>query len=183
MTIPLPHRIKNHLGEEIIFHRYEAAPKGEKLIFETYLDAGARPVTRTYRQQEVGLTVVHGKLGYQVDGEEPRIAGIGETVVFAPGKPLKFWNAGDKELNCYGWITPPQNIIFQLTLLFHSINESGTERPEQFSGAFLLHRYRNEFDMPHLPRFVKKVVIPATYGVGKITGRYKKFKNAPAPLL
>jgi hypothetical protein len=66
--------------------------------------------------------------------------------------------------------------------LYNSINESGTERPTQFDGAYLFYRYRKEFDVPEIPKFVKSVIIPATYQIGKLTGKYKKFKDAPAPL-
>jgi hypothetical protein len=45
-----------------------------------------------------------------------------------------------------------------------------------------MYRYRKEYDMPELPRFVKSVIIPATYTIGKLSGKYRKFENAPAPL-
>ncbi len=43
-------------------------------------------------------------------------------------------------------------------------------------------RYRSEYGLMGLPAFVRKVIIPATYFIGKLTGKYRKFKNAPQPL-
>ena len=182
MHIALPHRIKNHLGEELVFHRIEIEDGEEKLIVENFVAPNAGPIMHTHHKQDEGLTVVHGKLGYQIFGEEPRYAGIGETVVFKRGTPHRFWNAGKDQLNCFGWIKPANNIVFYLTAMYNAMNESGTERPEQFDAAYLLYRYRSEFDMPELPRFVKSVIIPATYTIGKLRGKYKKFDKAPEPI-
>jgi quercetin dioxygenase-like cupin family protein len=182
MRYSLPHTIKNHLGEELIFHRIEMEDGEEKLIVENYVAPNAGPIMHTHHMQDESLTVLHGKMGYQVSGEAPKYAKVGDTVSFLRGTPHRFWNAGDDELNCFGWIKPANNIIFFLTALFNSINESGTERPQQFDAAYLIYRYRNEFDIHDVPKFVKSVIIPATYRLGKITGKYKKFKDAPAPL-
>jgi len=103
-------------------------------------------------------------------------------VNFKKGTPHRFWNAGEDVLNCYGWIKPAGNIVFYLTALYNAMNESGSEKPEQFDGAYLLYRYRKEHDLPELPKFVKSFVIPATYTIGKLTGRYKKFADAPTPM-
>jgi quercetin dioxygenase-like cupin family protein len=182
MTYSLPHTIKNHLGEELIFHRIEMEDGEEKLLVENFVAPNAGPIMHTHFMQDESLTVLHGKLGYQVLGAEPKFATVGEVVTFKRGTPHRFWNAGETELNCYGWIKPANNIIFYLTALYNAMNESGTERPEQFDGAYLLYRYRKEFDLPELPKFVKAVVIPATYTIGKLRGKYKKFKDAPEPM-
>lgn len=182
MNYSLPHTIKNHLGEELIFHRMEVEDGEEKLIIENYVAPNAAPIMHTLHRQDELLIVLHGKMGYQFSGEEPRYATIGERVFFKRGTPHRFWNAGKDELNCFGWIKPAYNIVFYLTALYNAMKESGSAKPEQFDTAYLLHRYRKEFDMPELPKFVKSVVLPATYRIGKLTGKYKKFKDAPAPL-
>ena len=182
MRINLPHRIRNNKGEEIIFHRMENENGEEKLIIENYVAPNAKAIQHTNLKQDEGLTVLHGKMGYQVGDEEPRIATIGQTVIFKRGTPHRFWNAGEDELNCFGWIKPANNIMFYLTALYNAINEGEDEKPEQFDTAYLLYRYRKEYDMPELPRFVKSVIIPATYTIGKISGKYKKFDGAPEPV-
>ncbi len=182
MNYTLPHIIKNPLGEELTFHRMEVEDGEEKLIIETYVPPHARPIMHTHHVQDESLTVLHGKMAYQLGDGEVNYATIGQTVMFKRGIPYRFWNAGEDELNCFGWIKPAYNIIFYLTALYNAMNESGSEKPEQFDGAYLLYRYRKEHEMPELPKFVKAFVIPATYTIGKMTGRYKKFEHAPAPL-
>jgi uncharacterized cupin superfamily protein len=183
MNYNFPHRIKNHLGEELIFHRMEMHGEEQRLIIETYLAPNGKPMMHTHHLQDETLIVLHGKMGYKIEGGEEGIATIGHKITFNRGTAHRFWNAGTDELNCYGWIKPAHNMVFYLTALFNAINESGTDKPAQFDGAYLLYRYRKEHDLPQLPRFVRSVVIPATYGIGKLTGKYKKFEDAPAPLI
>jgi mannose-6-phosphate isomerase-like protein (cupin superfamily) len=182
MNQTLPLTIKNHLGEELIFHRTEIDEGEEKLIIENYVAPNTPPIKHTFYKQDECLIVLHGKIGYQLEGEEPKYAGVGETVFFKRGVTHCFWNAGKDELNCFGWIKPANNIIFYLTALYNSVNETGTEKPNRFDSAYLLYRYRNEFDIPEIPKFVKSLVVPAAYGIGKLSGKYRKFRSAPQPV-
>jgi mannose-6-phosphate isomerase-like protein (cupin superfamily) len=182
MNYSLPLTIKNRLGEELIFHRMEIEEGEEKLIIENYVLPNTPPIKHIYYMQDEFLIVLHGKMGYQVEGEDVKYATIGETILFKKGKPHKFWNAGTDELNCFGWIKPANNIIFYLSALYGSMNETGSNKPSQFDTAYLLYRYRKEFDDLELPKIVKSLVLPAKYGIGKITGKYRKFKDAPTPL-
>jgi mannose-6-phosphate isomerase-like protein (cupin superfamily) len=182
MNFNLPHTIKNHLGEELIFHRIENDGEIEKVIIENYVAPHSRPIMHIHYMQDESLTVLHGKMAYQIGQEDVKYIRVGETVLFKRGTAHRFWNAGEDELNCFGWISPVNNIIFYLTALYNAMNESGTEKPTQFDGAYLLYRYRREHDMPELPKFVKSFVIPATYTIGKLTGRYRKFDGAPEPV-
>jgi len=180
MKRTLPLKIKNHLGQELIFHRTEVDHGEEKLIVEVYIPSNTPAIQHTFFMQDEYLIVLHGKMAYQIENGAVKYAGIGETVFFRRGVPHKFWNPGSSELNCFGWIRPASDeIISYLESLYHSINESKTDRPDQFDSAYLLYHYGKEFDMPEIPKFVKSLVLPATYGIGKITGKYKKFK-APA---
>jgi quercetin dioxygenase-like cupin family protein len=109
MHITLPHRIKNKSGEELVFHRIEMEEGEEKLIVECFVEPNAGPIMHTHFKQDESLTVLHGKLGYQIQGEEPKFAKVGETVFFKRGIPHRFWNAGEDELNCFGYIKPANN--------------------------------------------------------------------------
>ncbi|MCB0853860.1 MAG: hypothetical protein KDD63_16660, partial [Bacteroidetes bacterium] len=44
------------------------------------------------------------------------------------------------------------------------------------------YRYKSEYDIPEIPGFVKKVIIPITYHIGNLLGKYKHFKGAPEPV-
>lgn len=46
----------------------------------------------------------------------------------------------------------------------------------------LMTRYSAEYDMSEIPWLVKKLVLPVTYFIGKLLGKYSHFKNAPEPV-
>ena len=178
----LPLTIQNPAGETIIFRELVKEPDGDKVLVENYVTSKNGPPMHTHFLQDEELTVVRGRIGYQILGGQPQYAGAGETILFKRGVPHRFWNEGTEILHCRGWIKPANTIVFFLSSLYEAQNKSGTERPEKFDGAYLLKRYASEYDMNEIPRFVKKIIIPVTYYVGRILGKYKHFKAAPAPL-
>jgi quercetin dioxygenase-like cupin family protein len=182
MNPQLPITIENCLGEKITFKEILHEPDGDRLIVENYVTPGNGPLMHTHFLQEEALTVVEGKIGYQVLGGETAFAGPGETVAFAPGVSHRFWNAGSGALRCTGYIKPANTIIFFLSAIFAAQNKSGSERPEKFDAAYLLMRYSSEYELAGIPVFVRKVVIPITYYTGKLLGKYNHFRNAPEPV-
>jgi quercetin dioxygenase-like cupin family protein len=182
MNYILPHTIENVLGEKLVFVSSQKEELGEKLIVENFVDPGFGPIMHTHWLQDECLTVVRGRIGYQVKGGKEQFAGEGETVLFKRGVAHRFWNAGNEELHCKGWIYPANNIVFFLTSIFDAQNKSGKAQPEAFDAAYLATRYKSEFDMDEMPVFVKKVILPVTCFVGKMLGKYKHFEHAPAPI-
>ncbi len=182
MEISYPHTIQNCAGEKIIFHHIEQEPDGDKVIVENFVTPGHGPLMHTHFLQDEQLTVVKGKLAYEILGQEVKYAGEGDTVLFERGTPHRFWNAGDDVLNCTGWVKPANTIVFYLSAIYAAQNKSGKPQPEKFDGAYLLTRYRAEYDLPELPGFVKKIILPTTYFFGWLLGKYKHFQNAPRPL-
>ena len=132
--------------------------------------------------QEEALTVERGTIGYQVLGEEERRAGAGETVTFAPGVAHKFWNPGDDELVAGGFVRPPDNLEYFLTEIFASMKRNGGKRPGAFDVAYLLRRYRTEFEMSEVPRPVQKLLFPVVVAAGRLFGWDKRFAGAPEPV-
>lgn len=182
MKYQLPHTIQNCLGETLTFQAIIQEPDGDKLLVENYVAPQKGPVMHTHFLQDEALTVVNGRMGYQVQGQPPQYAEPGETVVFKRGVPHRFWNDGDEVLHCTGWIKPANTIVFFLSSIYAAQNKTGSERPEPFDGAYLLKRYASEYDMPEMPVFVKKVVVPVTYYLGRLLGKYRHFKHAPEPV-
>ena len=182
MQISYPHTIQNCTGEKLIFHHIEKDPDGDKVVVENFVTPGHGPLMHTHFKQDEQLTIVDGKLAYQVLGEEVKYAGKGETVLFKRGVPHRFWNAGDNTLHCVGWVKPVNTIVFFLSAIYAAQNKSGKPQPEKFDGAYLLTRYRSEYDLPEIPTFVKKVILPATYFFGRLLGKYNHFKDAPEPM-
>jgi quercetin dioxygenase-like cupin family protein len=182
MKITYPHVIENCLGEKLIFHELLNEPDGDRLIGENFVAPGNGPVMHTHWLQDESLTVLKGKIGYQVQGQTEQFADEGETVFFKRGVPHRFWNAGQEILQCKAWVKPANTFAFFITSIFAAQNKSGRAQPEMFDVAYLLKRYSAEYDMTEIPQFVKKVVIPITYYAGKILGKYRHFKDAPEPV-
>ena len=179
MKYSFPLTIRNCIGEKVIFQEVRQEPDGDKLIIENFVTPGSGPIMHTHLLQDEALTVVKGKIGYQLLGQEEQFAGEGETIVFKRGIPHRFRNAGQEVLHCKGWVKPAHNFVFYLSSVFAAQNKSGKAQPEKFDGAFLIKRYASEFELHGIPLFVKKVIIPATYYLGRLLGKYKHFKQAP----
>ncbi len=182
MKYSYPHTIENCLGEKLIFKSIERELDGDKLIVENFVTPGSGPIMHTHLLQDECLTVVNGKLAYEIEDQPVQYVHEGETVLFKRGVPHRFWNDGEEVLHCTGWVKPANTLVFFLSSIFAAQNKSGKAQPEQFDGAFLMKRYSSEYDLPEIPKFVKKVVVPITYYTGRLLGKYKHFKNAPEPV-
>ncbi|MGZ5248461.1 MAG: cupin domain-containing protein, partial [Flavitalea sp.] len=174
--------IENCIGEKLIFNELVQEPDGDRLLVENYVQPGIGPLMHTHWMQDECLTVISGKIGYKVKGGEEKFAGEGESVLFKKGVAHRFWNAGDTILHCKGYIKPANTIVFFLSSIFEAQNKAGGARPEAFDSAYLLTRYKSEYDLNDIPWLVKNTVIPITYQVGKLLGKYDHFKNAPEPV-
>ncbi len=177
MKYQFPFSIETKYGEKITFLGME----GDRLILEGFCAPMAGPGFHTHLRQDEGVTVVKGKIGYQILGEEPQYGGPGDSVTFKRGVPHRFWNAGEDELHIKGWINPAENVVFFLSTLYDALNRGEKNRPEIFDGSYLTCRYKREFDAPEVPGFVKNIIMPITYQIGKLMGKYKKFESAPEP--
>lgn len=174
----LPHTIENTHGEKLIFQRIV----GDRLEVEGFVQPGAGPTMHVHWKQDESLTVVSGKMAIEILGESPKYYGPGETATFMRGTWHRFWNCGEEQLHIKGWINPPNNIVFFLSELYKALDKGQNGRPELMTTAFLATRYRSEFGVHGIPVFVEKVIIPIQYVIGTITGAYKKYKDAPAPI-
>jgi hypothetical protein len=133
-----------------------------------------------HHYQEEAMTVEEGRCAYQRPGEAPRFAGPGETVIFKPGEPHKFWNAGESDLRVIGYIEPADSVEYLLTQLYASMKRRGGSGPDPFEAAFLSRRYRSELTMLEIPKPVQVFVFPVQVALGTLLGRYKRFADAPA---
>lgn len=182
MDFTLPHTIESGRGEKMIFKEIIKEPDGDKVIIEGSCQPKAGPIMHVHFKQDESLTVVQGKMGCQILGQEPVYYSVGQTATFLRNTPHRFWNAGDEELIVNSWVKPVNSLIFFLTTLYAAQKKSGSGRPEMFDAAYLMTRYKHEYGMPGLPPFVKKIIMPATYLIGQLLGKYKKFAGAPEPL-
>jgi len=135
-----------------------------------------------HHYQEEALTVQQGRIGYHRPGGEPQFAGPGETVVFKPGETHRFWNAGEEDLKCTGYVQPPDNIEYFLSSINASQRDSGSKRPGMLDAAFLTRRYWSEFAMTEIPAPVQRFIFPVLITAGRLLGKYRKYADAPKPV-
>jgi quercetin dioxygenase-like cupin family protein len=178
-----PHKIENGEGEVITFLGVVRDGDGDRLQIEVFAPPNVGTPMHLHHLQDEAVTVVAGKLGLQFAGEPPRYAKAGETIILKRGVGHRWWNAGTTELRCTGWASPPNKLEYFLTALFASMRRSGGKRPGLFDAAFLVTRYRSEIRMLDIPVVVQKVAFPVLLVVGKLLGKYDKFKDAPEPVL
>ncbi len=178
-----PNTIDSGHGEELTFHGVEQGEDGPRVKLSGRVQPGSGPPMHTHLRQAEHLEVVRGQLWYQVQGEEPRVLGPGESVTFAAGQPHTFKAHGDEVLECVGWVSPPDNNEYFLTQIYDSArrNQAGG-RPDDFDVAFLLHRYRREYAMPEIPTPVQKLVFPVLRLLGTLSGKYRRYADAPPPV-
>ena len=181
MQVKYPYTIENCLGEKIVFKAVETSSGGDRVLIEAFCNPKAGPAMHTHFKQDEELTVVSGLMGYQILGQQPAFAGVGDTVLFKRGMPHKFWSEGGEQLHCTGWVQPVNSFVYFLSALYAAQNKSGKAEPDRFDGAYLLTKYASEYDMPEIPSIVKKVIFPLTVLVGRLLRKYKHFQDPPTP--
>jgi quercetin dioxygenase-like cupin family protein len=177
-----PRTIDNGAGERLTFLGVRSDERGEYAEARNSVSAGSGPPMHIHHLQEEALTVERGTMGWQRLGEEEHLARSGETVTFAPGEMHRFWNAGDDELVCSGYVRPPDNLEYYLTHIYASTRANGGKRPRLFDAAYLMSRYRSEFGMADIPAPVQRFVFPVVVAVGRLFGLHRRFADAPAPV-
>ncbi len=177
-----PHTIDDGAGERLTFLRRAPGKTGDRLEVQNVVAPGSGPPMHLHRYQDEVLTVQKGRIGFQRPGEQPQFAGPGETVAFKAGEAHRFWNAGQEELVCTGYIEPADNIEFFLSSLFESRKRSGGARPNPLDVAYLVRRYRSEFGLAAVPVAVQRIVFPLLVAVGTLLRRYGRYSDAPEPV-
>src|SRR3954452_12623892 len=152
----------------------------EHLHLTGSVDPGAGPPEHIHHLQSEAVTVRSGRLAYVIDGALERFAGVGERVVFEPGVPHRFCNAGDDELVMDGEAWPAHNLEWFLTHMYASTAAHGG-RPGAYDSAYLLTRYASEFTMTAIPVPVRRFVLPLQASVGRLLGKHRAFPDAPPP--
>lgn len=182
MQFQHPHTIENGAGEKLTFKRLVHDPAGDWLEVENEVAPNCGPPMHVHYKQAEGLTVVQGKMGIEILGQAPSYIGPGESAIFEAGVPHRFWNAGTAPLVCTGWVKPAHNFEYFLSGIYDSMKANSGKQPGAFDAAYLLGRYRSEFDMLSIPGFVKKVIFPIALFFGKLQGKHKKYAGAPKSL-
>lgn len=171
----------NKNGETLTITKSAAETNGEITEFEGTDEPGVGPPMHVHFRQEEKIKVEKGKMRVKTPTKEFSLT-EGQEYTFQPGEAHQFWNEGEETLRYSGHVKPSNNYEYFITNIYKSANEANDDKPGAFDAAFLLTRYKSEMDMLVIPKPVKLIVFPILLGIGKLTGRFKKFAGAPAPV-
>lgn len=168
----------NKNGETLFITKSAAETNGEITEFEGIEEPGVGPPMHVHFKQEEKVKVVSGKMRIKTLTSEFSLS-EGQEYTFAAGEAHQFWNEGDKPLHYTGHVKPSNNYEYFIKHIYQSANEANDDKPSPFDAAFLLTKYKSEMDMLVIPRSVKMFVFPILLTIGKLTGKFKKFADAP----
>lgn len=171
----------NKNGETLTITKSAAETNGEITEFEGTDEPGFGPPMHVHFRQEEKIKVEKGKMRVKTPTKEFSLT-EGQEYTFQPGEAHQFWNEGDETLRYTGHVKPSNNYEYFISQVYKSANEANDDKPGAFDAAFLLTRYKSEMDMLVIPKPVKLIVFPVLLSIGKLTGKFKKFANAPAPV-
>jgi mannose-6-phosphate isomerase-like protein (cupin superfamily) len=169
----------NKNGETLMITRSAADTGGQFTEFEGTDEPGIGPPMHVHFRQEEKVKVVKGKMRIKTLTKEFPLT-EGQEYIFAAGEAHQFWNEGDETLHYSGHVKPSNNYEYFIKHVYQSANEAKDDKPGPFDAAFLLTKYKSEMDMLVIPKPVKLIVFPILLAIGRLTGKFKKFADAPA---
>lgn len=168
-------------GETLTITKSSAETGGQITEFEGTDEPGNGPPMHVHFKQEERVKVEKGKMRVKTLTKEFSLT-EGQEYTFEAGEAHQFWNESDQTLHYSGHVKPSNNYEYFISHIYKSSNEAKDDKPGAFDAAFLLTKYKSEMDMLVIPKPVKLIVFPILLGIGKLTGKFKKFKDAPPPI-
>ena len=160
-------------GEKFDFVKTAADTNGEYAECIITVPAGFNAIPiHAHPHQSEEFTVIAGTLGIKNNGET-RSLGEGEHIVSTAGSAHTWWNAGDGELRFHAKIVPPMHFSEIVGTIYDSANARGSTEPNLLDAAYVLTKYRGEYDPIFLPKPVQIFGMPILYALGKLTGRHR----------
>jgi len=166
-------------GETLIITKSGVETNGQLTEFEGMEEPGVGPPMHVHFKQQEKVKVEKGKMRIKTLTKEFSLT-EGQEYVFLPGEAHQFWNEGDQTLHYSGHVKPSNNYEYFIKHIYQSANEASDDKPGPFDAAFLLTKYKSEMDMLVIPKPVKLIVFPILLAIGKLTGKFTKFADAPA---
>ncbi len=168
----------NKNGETLRITRSSTETGGVVTEFKGTEEPGIGPPMHVHFRQEEKVAVVKGKMRVKTQTKEFSLS-KGQEYVFAPGEAHQFWNEGDTTMIYTGHVKPSNNYEYFIKHIYQASNEANDDKPGPFDAAFLLTKYSSGMDMLVIPKPVKVIVFPILLMIGRLTGKFKKFADAP----
>ena len=167
-------RLENrHTGEVLFLSRTHLESGEEAIRIRGSLPPGGDgpPLHIHTRETERG-TVLSGKLGAVVDGEE-MILEAGEEFVFPAGQAHTWWNAGDELLELDGMAYPAADLDRYLQAMFAVLNAGEAGGPSPFYAAHIARRHHATQYAVVMPKTLQRILFPVLVALGRLTGKYR----------
>ena len=147
---------------------------GELLELEaTYEPGSVEPLVHFHPRQDEHFEILAGSIRAHV-GREERVLRAGESLDVPAGTVHAMWNEGDAEARVI-WQTRPalrsEDFFRTVGALAKQgrLTSKGPRNP--LVGASLLYRFRDEFRLGNLPRFVQAFALPPLAGLARLLGQ------------
>lgn len=171
----------NKNGETLTITKSATETNGQLTEFIGTDEPGVGPPMHVHFRQEEKIKIEKGKMRVKTLTNEFSLT-EGQEYTFKPGEAHQFWNEGDQTLHYTGHVKPSNNYEYFISHIYQSANDANDDKPGKFDAAFLLTKYKSEMDMLVIPKPVKLLMFPILLGIGKLTGKFKKFADAPPPI-
>ena len=168
-------------GERAVVRVGNEESGGELLVADLYVMPGGAVMGEHYHPaMEEGFAVVHGSLGYRLDGREG-MAGPGQRLHVPRGTAHDWWNAGEEEAQVLVEISPGARFEEMIRNAFGLARDGKTDangRPRLLQAALFAREFDDVINFTSPPRPVQKalfgVLAPIAWLLG-YRGSYPKY--------
>ena len=143
---------------------------------------GAVMGEHVYPNIEESFTVVHGRLGYRLDGREG-VARPGQRLHIPHGTTHEWWNAGEKEAQVLVEISPAVRFEEMILNAFGLAQDGKTDakgRLRLLQAALFAREFDDVIRFTKPPRAVQRVLFGALVPIARALGyegSYPKYRN------
>lgn len=170
-------------GERLVFHLTSAETKGEKVVFETFVQPGGFvAAAHVHPSQEERFEVLSGTVGFRL-GRTRLVAGPGERLVVPAGTPHTFWNAGDEVARFLCEVRPALQFERLIETMFGLAAAGKTNRkgmPNPLRLAVVAQHHFDDVRLPFPPAWMQRAGLALGAPLGRLLGYQATFAHATA---
>jgi quercetin dioxygenase-like cupin family protein len=176
-------RLENPVtGEVLIFRETSSETGGEFVLVETIIRPdGFVAAAHVHPHQTERFEVLEGRVGFRV-GDRELVAEPGNVVTAEPGKPHRFWNAGEGEARFVCEVRPALEFESLIETMFSLAAEGKTNRkgmPNPFRLAVIARSHFDTVRLPFPPAWLQRAALAMGAPLGRMLG-YRPTVVAPA---
>jgi len=168
-------------GERLLFHLTSAETKGEKVVFETFVQPGGFvAAAHVHPSQEERFEVLAGAVGFRIGGAR-RVTGPGERLVIPAGTPHTFWNAGDDVARFLCEVRPALRFERLIETMFGLAAAGKTNRkgmPNPLRLAVIAQHHFDDVRLPFPPEWMQRAGLALGAPLGRLLGYQATFTHA-----